>query len=340
MGHSLRHGRAQRGGFTLIEILVVIGIITILVTLTASATIRFIATQQVKNTEATIYKVNSELSRQWAEVIKVASKESPCVTAQEMANNDPNIARVIHVKLRLKQEFPMNYYEVFVPVVDPISNMPDPTLPPIQEYVDQLKAVGIMDITDPRAMPTTVPTQDENSACLAMALRRNRGGKGTNADDLLGTGVVATNAIGLKIINDAWEQPIVFYRWATANPEVDASGPAANPNSNPPIIAARRDTQDPEGRLQDPNWFFNGGGQAFQAQIHSLSNGNNLYAYYMPPIIASGGPDMKLGIAPDAGVPSMNSPQSKQPNPMTQFNANNANDNLYSFRLRLGGKGD
>ena len=97
-----------------------------------------------------------------------------------------------------------------------------------------------------------MPTQEENSACFVLALRRNRGGKGTNIDDLLGPGILGTNAVGLKTVNDAWGSPIIFYRWATANAELDNSGPG--PTSVPAVLPARRDTQDEEGKLQDKNW--------------------------------------------------------------------------------------
>jgi hypothetical protein len=324
---------------------VVIGIITVLITLTAAATIRFIATQQVKNTEATIYKVDSEFRRQWAEVVKTAlTKENPCLTAQTLANFDPKIARIIHVKLRLKQEFPMSYYEVF---------HQDPTLPPIQEYIDKLNQAGVFDVGSISPPPPQLPyaAPDENSACLVMALQRSRGGKGTNLDDLLGPGIAGSTSTqtivptpgsvqsprpltrALPIIIDAWESPIVFYRWPTGNADVDGSGPGLN--SVPAVRLEQRDPQDPEGTLQDLQTWWPTLHVQFEQLCHSVSkvqNGQNgPYAYYLVPVIASAGPDRVLGIQPISV---------DQPDPMQIAIQNNENDNLYSYRLRLGGKGD
>jgi prepilin-type N-terminal cleavage/methylation domain-containing protein len=345
MGRNLHNGRAKRGGFTLIEILIVIGIITVLITLTAAATIRFIATQQVKNTEATIDKVNGEFKHQWDEVIKAAKKEPPCLTAQTLANGDPYIARVIHIKLRLKQEFPMSYYEVF---------HQDPSLLPIQEYIDKLNQAGVFDVgtISPPPAQLPYPSQDENSACFVMALQRSRGGKGTNLDDLLGPAIQGSTSIqtittpppgstttsvvlkkALPIIIDAWEAPIVFYRWPTGNADVDGSGPSLS--TVPAVRPEQRDTQDPEGKLQDLQTWWPQFHVQFEQICHSVSkvqNGQNgPYAYYMVPVIASGGPDRVLGIQPVSV---------DQPDQMQTAIQNNESDNLYSYRLRLGGRGD
>src|SRR5205807_1026787 len=136
--------------------------------------------------------------------------------------------------------------------------------------------------------PNATPTQEENSACLTMALERHRGGRGTSLEDLLGPGVIGTNSATLRIIKDSWDQPIVLFRWPTGNPEVDASGPG--PSSTPPVPALLRDPQDPDGRLQQFSWWSLQAGNRIQFETlycHLLSSNNysTNYAYYMPPVI-------------------------------------------------------
>jgi hypothetical protein len=66
---------------------------------------------------------------------------------------------------------------------------------------------------------------------------------------------------------------------------------------------------------------------------------NNLPSQYLVPVIASAGPNKKLGIDVwQAGVPD---PMSiGNPSAAVVGNVNDANDNLYNFRLTLGGKGN
>ena len=64
----------SRSAFSLIEILVVLAIISVLVVLTASATIQVLAQQRASNTENLIRRLNSTLERQWQAVIDQARK--------------------------------------------------------------------------------------------------------------------------------------------------------------------------------------------------------------------------------------------------------------------------
>jgi hypothetical protein len=201
--------------------------------------------------------------------------------------------------MRLKQEFPMTFDEALNP-------HPLPALP---TYYQAIKGV---------ASGSTV--WHESSACLVLALSQARGGIVFNFDDL-GPNAIATDGNGTKYITDSWRKPVVYFRWPTANPDVDALNPAQNNQQ-----LTFRDPQDPKGLLMDQTWW-SAKRTAFENTywLHSISKGANKYEYYMTPVVASGGPDKDFGIK---------AYQPAQPWAMEITNVSAANDNIYSYNLR------
>src|SRR5438270_662069 len=116
---SGRTSRRRRGGFTVVELLIVVAIIAILVGLVAVAVFRVIGTRTQKNTETLLRKLDQALEQQWGEVAKAARKETPPPSVLALANGDRNRAQIIWIKLRLRQEFPMSYAEARAPWVVP-----------------------------------------------------------------------------------------------------------------------------------------------------------------------------------------------------------------------------
>jgi prepilin-type N-terminal cleavage/methylation domain-containing protein len=320
--------QARRAGFTLVELLVVMGIILALVALSASASMRLLATQKVSVTETTITKVDSALRKQWDAVLTAAQKEdiaarygsTTYTTILGVAGNDTRRARVIYVKLRLRQEFPMNYAEAL---------SPSGPLPAKQSYAKYLSARGKTGNANPVA--------EESSACLLMALREGRSGGTAGTDDFGATSVDMVN--GIEVLVDGWRRPLAFYRWPTdpgPNNEVDQLAPPASAT-----VSRARDPQDPDGLLiatpgTSTGWWYSSGRMTFEnSWCHSLHKGTAPYAYYMIPVIVSAGPNGQLGITAITGAP--NPPADV----MVINNQANANDNICNYRLqRLGARGD
>src|SRR5262249_47544388 len=129
----------RRAGFTFVELVVVLAIILLLIALGTSAVVRVIASQQSSVTETTMKKLHRVLLRQWTAVVDQAKQETIPQGVLTLAGGDAKRARVIWIKLRLKQEFPSNFDEARAPYknLDGSTNsfLGNTDLPPRASYV-------------------------------------------------------------------------------------------------------------------------------------------------------------------------------------------------------------
>ncbi len=207
---------SARGGFTLIELVVVVGIILVLVSLSIGAVMRVVNIQQRRNTEATILKVDHAFQVQWKAVIDLAKTEQVNPIATALAGGDDRRARVIHILMCLRREFPISFQEATQTI-----SMPNVgTFPPNQAYVLALQNYTLANNWGGRGV------LDQSSACLYLALKQHRSGVGFDPDTGLTAGqeVVDPANDGVKEIIDGFPsqtnapfQPIVFNRWPAAN---------------------------------------------------------------------------------------------------------------------------
>jgi prepilin-type N-terminal cleavage/methylation domain-containing protein len=310
----------SRRAFTLIELMVVIAIIALLVALSAGAVMRYLTTQKGNVTETTIAKIDSELKKARKKVIDQARNESipAIIDSTFFCNGDVALQRVIYIKLKLMQQFPMNFTEAINgPQITTSSGIVS-ILGPEPAYVHYLgQYSGVV------AKPGVPPASYESAACLLMALQLDRSRMSLQMDQI-GSDQIKTLQNGLPYLSDGWEQPLAFYRWPTNNSEVDALNKAQANTA----AAVKRDAEDPEGKLFDPSWRTPGntGPTIFSSNVHDITNSR-----YLVPVIASSGPNKKIGIT------AVNAPG---PDGMANDPTGDANDNLYNFRLTLGGKGD
>lgn len=283
--------RPRRGGFTLIEMLIVITIIITLMAITASAVMKAMSAQANNNTQTTLNNVQALLNRQWSAAKDQAWKEAIPAGIQSQINptltgTDQNATarmRVIYVKLRMRQMFPMNFNEAINP-------SPLPPLPAYQSYLGQFGIGGSVG-------PSGTAAAFESSACLLMALQRAQSGGGSGAADIGGGGASAAfglpNGQSIRAFTDAWGQPIYFTR-------VPAGYPLLNPNPYVPGSSAKssgetgiNDPGDPQGLLNALGWPQTANTTLFtQLTLQPLAAQN--CSFNLMPMIASGGPDKKI----------------------------------------------
>src|SRR5437667_135759 len=102
------------------------------------------------------------------------------VTTTTSLGNDVQ-ARIIHIKLRIKQEFPMDFTEILNPYQPPYG-YDLPPLPSYQAAVVAMIKAGSVPWYQPSSIYQASPM--ENSTCLYLALQRARGGASFNFDYL------------------------------------------------------------------------------------------------------------------------------------------------------------
>jgi prepilin-type N-terminal cleavage/methylation domain-containing protein len=192
--------RLARGGFTIIELLVVMAIITILIALLAAATFKMLAAPPKTNTETLIQKLALATEGQWTAVITSARSEKidPAIWAQCQAaagTPDAQPALDVYIQMRLQQEFPTSFGQAQAPGI----------LPPIQAFA---ATNGQTAPLSARGNPT------ESSICLYLALMVAHRGKEFDAGALSPKEARTIPGTQLKGIYDYWDEPIQFSTYA------------------------------------------------------------------------------------------------------------------------------
>jgi prepilin-type N-terminal cleavage/methylation domain-containing protein len=301
-----------RLAFTLLELIVVVFIVAILVALSTSAVMKYMGSQLRSNTQATLNRTQAQLFKQWSAVRDAARTETipPDALSYIQTNlakvttpglTDGNVTgrtRVIYVKLKLRQAFPMSFNEALLPYLV-TGNAPLPpqlpaSLAPLPGYVTYLSSLGI---TAPFTPPPTPPNPTwplcESSVCLLMALQRGFSGVGVDMSALTAGGAIGNYTLPsgktLPYLADAWGTPLYFSRFPTGSTILNPNGAtisAPNPSNDP---------GDPDGYLNNSKWNAQAKQWYSELTLQALAPGTPAGApalsYKLVPMIASAGPD-------------------------------------------------
>jgi hypothetical protein len=301
----------------LIELLVVMAIIATLASLAISAVFTLRESQVKSFTETTVQKLASALDQQWKAVVDQIKDEPTPLWALTLSQDsagrlDQRRARVIYLKARLKQEFPVT----FAQALNPGGGVPGVDLKPKSTYAKAL------------AGTSGTPPAWESSALLFLALSQGRSGMAAQSpEEMVEPTAIQTKTYSgkpFRIFVDSWANPLRYYSFPTGNTELNGAPYVKTPGAPDP--------QDPENTLSTRypsplNWPANATMKTYvETLLYTLPpSPTNLI-----PVVASAGRDGDWGDA-DA----VNGPQY-----MLLTNAG-ASDNIYSYRLRrFGTRGD
>jgi prepilin-type N-terminal cleavage/methylation domain-containing protein len=332
-----------RAGMTLIELLVVMLIIATLASLILSAVFTVRDSQMKSFSETLVLKLSSALEQQQKAAIDQIREEPVPNWALTMAGGDPRIAKVIYLKTRVKQEFPVSFYQAVYPnanytpmqtgAYQTIGGAAD--LPPKATYLKALQplvgtAIPAMgqSIPNPDQYPSlslTMPAGFEASALLYLALSQGRRGQtGFNPDESIEPTAIKTATVGgatFKYFVDSWGNPVRSWMFPYGNNELNDSTLPYNKNALPQNQQSP-DPQDPDQAFATFTGASYPGSTGFTRMVHPT-----VPLRLLIPVVGSMGRDGSWGMAnyfdmtPD-GTPGMN-------------------DNIFSYRLRrLGQRGD
>lgn len=293
----------QRTGFTLVEMLVVIGIMVVLAGLISVGVMRFMDTSQTKSARDNVLALHKVIQSHWDEVVRQAREESSIPQpVLNFAGGDAARARVIWIKLRLMEAFPRNLEEV--------KNANSKFWPYTSGLIPVNRRKNLPQYASDLVLYNSVNSKPEtqSAACLLLTLKRARLGGGIDLEKMSRD----TDNDGVPELIDNWGTPLAFYRFPDGSTELQNSNPVSGTGKS----AILQDPLDPEGKLV--NWPNRG---VFEANIHKISAGTTP-TYYIIPALISAGPDQQLGL--DLLT-------------MKTVNAALAKDNIESYRSQIDG---
>lgn len=266
-----------RPAFTLLEMLVVMGIIALLASITISAVFRLQSGQKESNTNTHLRKIDMVLVPQWKATVDQIKKEPiPQVVIELTKNADGTVdmprARAFHMKMRLRQEFPQNFAEALGSPAPPNPYQPSSLTMNGQKYQYDFKSSYKQSLKNPQYNAQfeylDVTEEGQSAAMLFLILSQGKGGATTNPEQIAPTMLLdypqqGGGSIQLRVFRDEWNRPIGFRRWADDD-QVDVLTEMNQPPFAP-ANTANMDPQDPEGRLKIQGWTYRDTAKSFLA---------------------------------------------------------------------------
>jgi prepilin-type N-terminal cleavage/methylation domain-containing protein len=325
-----RSSSARRArGFTLIELILVIGIILVLLALIIGAAMRGTAWVSQGNTERTFTKVTQRLNRHYATIAQDAKAWETPDAILTQANGDVQRAEVLKIKYLYKWSFPINFVEVEENYQQSLALYGRGGYQMATALYTKLKQ-GQENATLP-LRATTLNAAQQNSACLLAIFQLT---KGSSQDEFAPTELdqqnpnfnppANTTRDNNKWLIDAWGSPVIYIRNANLEPALlsaQLGGAGQVPYNvvlqNWLLLKAQSacqhkqgiDAEDPNGLLRKADWSNFANGAAWNMfppitpvipnptinrncfRFRFYHDPNPAAANYAPLVIFSAGPD-------------------------------------------------
>ena len=196
----LKRRRRISRGFTLIELMITVGMVSILASFVMMAV--FVAQEQAKKsqTKGQIAKLNQLLMRQWD---SYRTRRVPLDLRAELSVRDAAIKRLQAIRELQRLEMPDRWNDVKTgdpgTEIVPLTGIPLPTLS--RAYFDYYTSISPTDIY-------------QSAECLYMIVKLGNFDDGAGIDFFNESEVGDIDGDGAPEFHDAWGNPIMFIRWA------------------------------------------------------------------------------------------------------------------------------
>lgn len=300
--------RTRRGGFTLIEIMVVVGLVAFLATILIVALRGSIGGARVQATKSTITKVSGLLRQRieaWNRLDFDSQFEANIDSLKAQLGVSHDLAEVLARKQLYGLHFPQTWAEVNAFIIFKYK--------PIDPATGQFNPAMIF------KTPTSINPACESSEVLLWLLTNDKapsiGYTQEGTDNFTGA-TADTDGNGALEFVDAWGNPLRWYRWPTrlirpggrlSTPTVfvPVNGddiyaakvlmpdmPLSAIGAGNPIASLSADPDDPLGLIE--NAYENQIGPYFQQA--TFEDSYHTIGTYFSPLIVSAGPDGKMGL--------------------------------------------
>lgn len=225
-----------RSAFTLVEMLVVIGIIVTLIAITGVALQKTLENQKNRSSTDQLFKLQQSLDAEYEAVVRQCAQDQQNKKIPQLVvdycEGDLNRALSVWTAMNLRKQFPESFTEATTPF-----SLGGYTLKPHAAFGEVSTASG-------------VPAGEESAVLLYIILaKKSVGGAGAmsaSADDL--TQGMQRQVSGKNTFADAWGNSVGFSRWysgSTQDPDVQ----------NPPYATSTSGNKDPlDTRSLVLNW--------------------------------------------------------------------------------------
>jgi prepilin-type N-terminal cleavage/methylation domain-containing protein len=333
---------SRRAGFTLIELMTVIGIIALLVALIAGGIAKVRTGQQTAAAEQTVNKLQIALDQQWKAVLDQCKqdrvkKTQNFATLLSFCGGDADLAETLWAYMNLIREFPQTFAEATNPV----------------------KIPGVLSIPARNTFASVSGTSSGNATEQAAVLlylnlsEKGNRGMGFNADDV--TASAQSNLViggsNFRVFVDPWGGPITFLRFADYGAPPTSGGSPFELQATPFLNAnaVSPDSLDPQAKLpkfmynynsMTNSWLINSNGTAIQSGLNANITLHPIFFPTSPvsgpsPPSASPPPLLRNKIITAISTgPNLNFEDDPLGNNATGNNSTGGTDDLFGYRLR------